>query len=183
MKPQSALLAALALGAICVGLYVRSIAPRPLSGIEVPIDAEPQADRDSPWSAGSRPPSRPGAEREPARAAARAEAQAAKLAADELLTRGQVRSTLEKVLAGKLPDRELTLSNYERLTDAVLEIRAANRVLKGIPESATTSELRAARVEALRSAIAEIQDVTGVPPASLGDLLGDTGDAVEAPPS
>ena len=182
MSSRSLLFVALLLASIGVGLYVRGVTSRSAKPGDAAPVAAPAAERRSSWSAGSDGDSAPQAERDAMRSAAHIEAEAARLAAAETRTRNQIRSTLEQVLAGKLADREITPSNYDRLADAVLEIRAANRVLKGIPYSEATADLRAQRIASMRAAIAVFHDVTGVAPSSLGDILGDAGEeGVEAP--
>src|SRR5262245_44707309 len=80
--------------------------------------------------------------KEPADDVARAQAQ--RLASDEPLTREDVRVLLEQVLAGKLP-RDLTAKDYDRLADAVLRVRAAERILQTVEESPETTRVRAAQ--------------------------------------
>lgn len=110
-----------------------------------------------------------------------AQANAARLAAQEPLTHELIRGMLEKTLAGKLIDRELTASEYDRLADALLRIRASQRVLEGIPESDPGAEVRALHVDVLQAAFAEIQDVTGIAPSDMGDVLAGA-EPVENPP-
>jgi hypothetical protein len=113
-------------------------------------------------------------------AAARATARksAERLAADEPLTREELNATLKRTFESKLHDRELTPSEYDRLADAVFKVRASQRVLQGLRESEETSAVRAIYMAQVRTAFAEVQDILGIPPSELGDVLG-SGD--EAP--
>ena len=74
-------------------------------------------------------------------------------------------------MAGKLSDRELTPSEYDRLADAILRIRASQRVLQGINESDPGSEVRGVYSDTIKGAFAEIEQITGVPPSGWGDVL------------
>ena len=114
--------------------------------------------------------------------AARSKAQktAERLAANEPLTPEQLHGMLERTFEGKLHDRELTPSEYDRLADAVFKIRASQRVLQGIPESEDTSAVRALYMAQVKTAFADVQDVLGIAPSQLGDVLGG-GDGAEAP--
>ena len=152
MSSRSLLFVAVLLAAIGVGLYVRGLTSHSSRRSDAPTEA-----------AGS------------------LEAQAAHLAAAEARTRTEIRSSLEQLLPDKVTDRELTSASYDRLADAVLAIRAANRVLKGIPYSPETAALRAREIASLRAAIADFHAATGLAPSSLGELLGDTAESGETP--
>ena len=116
-----------------------------------------------------------------AETAARSKAQktAERLAADEPLTREELTTTLKRTFESKLHDRELTPSDYDRLADSVFKIRASQRVLQGMPESDDTSAVRAIYMAQVRTAFAEVQDILGMPPSQLGDVLGESSE--EAP--
>jgi len=100
-----------------------------------------------------------------------AQAKAARLAAKETYTRAQIHSLLQTSMQGKLSDRELTPSDYDRLADAILRIRASQRVLQGIGESDPGSEVRSVYSDTLKGAFEELQQITGVPPSGWGDVL------------
>ena len=69
--------------------------------------------------------------------------------------------------------------DYDRLADSVFKIRASQRVLQGMPESDDTSAVRAIYMAQVQTAFAEVQDILGMPPSQLGDVLGESGE--EAP--
>ena len=105
----------------------------------------------------------------------RAAAKAAQLAANERLSREEVREFLQEALAGKLADRELTPVDYEQLTDAVLKLRAAQRVARGLEENRASAESRTAYREALLDALSEIERITGLPSTDLDDIFPSEG--------
>ncbi len=87
------------------------------------------------------------------------------------LSRKTARGLLERTFKGKLTDRELQDRDYDRLTDAVLRLRSALRILRhGNGTAANTAVLDRQR-QIMLSALAEIERITGVPPSSLGEVL------------
>lgn len=98
-------------------------------------------------------------------------AKARRLAAREPYEREDLRRLLERVLAGKLRDRELGPQDYDRLVDAALRLRAALRVLRGTEESAATAQVRDEQRRAVGAIFGEIEAITGLPPAELGSVL------------
>jgi hypothetical protein len=87
------------------------------------------------------------------------------------LPRAEVRHALERALAGRLADRELTPQDYDRLVDAVIRLRTARRLMRGAGESAADSAARDEQRRALLAALGEIEEIVGVPPSALGDAL------------
>jgi hypothetical protein len=75
------------------------------------------------------------------------------------------------VLDGKLDDRELTPADYDRLTDVVLRLRTAARILRSADDSAAGDAARVEQRQVLAAALAEVEAITGVPPSELGNLL------------
>ena len=118
-------------------------------------------------------PRAPADEPTPAEVAA---AKAAHLAARERLSRAELRDLLEGALEGRLADRELAPHDYGRLADAVLRLRSAQRVLRNMDESAATAALLDDQRRKLLAALAEMEDITGVPTANLGEVLGSDGE-------
>ncbi len=96
---------------------------------------------------------------------------ARRLAAREPYEREDLRRLFERVLAGKLRDRELGSEDYDRLVDAALRLRAALRVLRGTEESAATAAVREEQRQAVGLILGEIEAITGLPPAELGSVL------------
>jgi hypothetical protein len=94
----------------------------------------------------------------------------AELVADEKLSPVDVRVLLEQVLAGKLP-RQLSTRDYDRLTNAVMRVRAAERVLRGVDESAANAELRAEHRAILSDATSEVEAITGVELSALKQIV------------
>jgi hypothetical protein len=108
-----------------------------------------------------------------------AQAKAEDAAGAETLSRAQLETMLTTTLSGKLGDRELTSTDYSRLVDAILRIRAAQRVLDTIPESDPGASVRFLHAGVLQAAFAEMTEITGVAPQQLGDVLA--GGEVENP--
>lgn len=100
-----------------------------------------------------------------------AERRAEAAAARERLDRSDVRAMLEAALGSMLPDREFSEEEAERLTDAVLRIRAARRVLKRVPPSVAAADVLARERAALTEALADFQEVTGLDPSELTEIL------------
>ena len=86
-------------------------------------------------------------------------------------SRKETRALLQRTLAGKLPARELQPRDYDRLTDAVLRLRAALGVLRaGENADANPATLDEQR-QVVASALDEIERITGVPPSNFGEIL------------
>jgi hypothetical protein len=88
--------------------------------------------------------------------------------AEPRLSRREVRTIVERVLRGRLPDRELGTDDYDHLTDAVLRLRGAARALR-TAQAGSGAALDAQR-RALR-ALDDIERITGVPTADLGNVI------------
>jgi len=105
--------------------------------------------------------------------------------ADDAPSRREVRGLIARVLDGRLPDRQLTARDYDRLTDAVLRLRAANRTTRDAGETSDAATLNAQQQAAL-SALTDIETITGIPPSELGELFAaderDAGSAGAATP-
>jgi hypothetical protein len=189
-------LLSLAAGAVVALVYVRNAGDvshsvdAPIAHDAIPAAdsntkvAEPPSDSAAPSAGAPRTEglAAPAPPRHDDDSAARSKAQktAERLAANETLTREQLHGMLERTFEGKLHDRELTPSEYDRLAEAVFKIRASQRVLQGIPESEDTSAVRALYVAQVKTAFADVQDILGIAPSQLGDVLG-SGDGAEAP--
>ena len=100
--------------------------------------------------------------------------------AEDASSRREVRALIARVFDGKLPDRQLTARDYDRLTDAVLRLRAANRAAQSGGESSDAATLNAQHQAAL-SALTDIETITGIPPSELGELLAADESAAGAP--
>jgi len=189
-------LLSLAIGAAATVLYGRVFTPampasteRPTQGRQAASGVEPPlAKTERPHAAAATvpPPKVPAAGPRAARPEPTpletAQAKAARLAAKETYSREQLHSLLQTTLAGKLTDRELGSGDYDRIADAILRIRASQRVLRGINESDPGSDVRAVYADTLKAAFAEIQDITGVPPSGWGDVLADQSELAENAP-
>lgn len=102
--------------------------------------------------------------------------------ASERVSRKDVRAFVERTFKGKLPDRELTPSDYDRLTDVVMRLRSMVRAVRRDAGSAAGAGALDERSRVVAAALAEIQTITGVPPSDLGNLLAaDEGSAEDAP--
>ena len=194
MQLKRVFLLSIVVGALVAMVYARSV--RTGSGVDAssnrdvvssgagPAAEQPKLGASAPLSreretaAGGAASERSGA---PAKASAQAEKTAGRLAANETLTPDQLHGMLVRTFEGKLHDRELTPSEYDRLANAILKIRASQRVLNGVPDSADTAELRAVHVAALRSAFADVHDILGIPASALGDVLGES-ESAQSPP-
>jgi hypothetical protein len=97
-------------------------------------------------------------------------AKADALAADEPLDPEQVRVLLEQVLTGKLP-KELSPRDYDRMAQAFLRARAAERVLKGLDETPETEPIRAEYRDALNETVSEVEGITGLKVAQIKPLI------------
>ena len=109
------------------------------------------------------------------RSAVRAERSAADVATDsavDALTHDELRRLVERRLEGKLADRELSPRDYDRIVGAVMRLRAAVGELRHL-EPARDGEGAEGLRRIVVAALAEIERITGVPPAELGDLLTD----------
>jgi hypothetical protein len=95
---------------------------------------------------------------------------AERLAAKEPLDRDNIRELLEQAFDGRL-ERELSASDYERLADAFLRVRAAERIIRRVDESAASAELLAAQREVLQNALVEVEHITGMTPSELGEII------------
>jgi hypothetical protein len=167
------------------------VPPAPLVATREPDErAEQPEPPDSPTPAPPAAPPAPApaapAQAAPALAALESElAKADALAAEEPLKAEDVRALLEQVLAGRLP-RELSPQDYDRLTDAVMRVRAAERVLSGVDETEVSAELRAEQRLVLNDATSEVERITGVELGELSkivdpqDGVADEGDAGRA---
>ena len=101
-------------------------------------------------------------------------------AATERMSRKDVRVLLERAFKGKLPDRELTNADYDRLVDDVMRLRSALRAMRHAEQSPNGAAATAER-ETVVAAMADVEAVTGVPPSELGTVLGADDDAAAAP--
>jgi hypothetical protein len=101
---------------------------------------------------------------------------ARRLASREPYERDDLRRLFERVLAGKLRDRELGPQDYDRLVDAALRLRGALRVLRGTEESAATARVRDEQRRVVGASLGEIEAITGLPPAELGSVLTPSAD-------
>ena len=75
------------------------------------------------------------------------------------------------MLKGKLEDRELSAQDYDNLTDAIFQVRAAQRVISSLELSDKTSDLLLREREKLMAAISEMVAITGIPTSQLGNVL------------
>jgi hypothetical protein len=116
----------------------------------------------------------------PPPADANAPARPAPSPAEDAPSRREVRALIARVLADKLPDRQLTARDYDRLTDAVLRLRAANRAAQSGGEPTDAATLNTQHQAAL-AALTDIETITGVPPSELGELLAGDDSAAGAP--
>jgi len=91
--------------------------------------------------------------------------------AHDRLSRKSVRALVERAFKGKLADRELTPRDYDRLTAAVMRLQSASRSLRRGDESRVSPAVLDRRRRAVRSALDDIETITGVPPSQLGDVL------------
>jgi hypothetical protein len=96
------------------------------------------------------------------------------------LSRKDVRALVERVFKGKLADRELAPRDYDRLVDAVMRLRSALRVVRRGGESPADGAALDRHREAVRSALTEIEAITGVPPSELGNVLESDDDSIAA---
>jgi hypothetical protein len=78
---------------------------------------------------------------------------------------------VERAFKGKLADRELTPRDYDRLTAAVMRLQSASRSLRRGDESQARPAVLDKQRQAVRSALDEIETITGVPPSQLGDVF------------
>ncbi len=104
-------------------------------------------------------------------AAERIEDEAAAALADEELTPEEVDALVSEALSLMLPDRVFTPSERARLAAAVLRIRAARRVLRRVRPSAAAAPVLARERQELTSALAEFEEITGLPPSELTEIL------------
>lgn len=153
---------------VLYGRFVGPKAPAPVAATAAP--SLPQAGPAPAPSAAASAPTPQGARPKPTDVQ-KALAKATRLAAKETYSHEQLHSLLQKSMAGKLSDRELTPSEYDRLADAILRIRASQRVLQGIDESDPGSEVRGVYSYTLDGAFVEIEQITGIPPSGWGDVL------------
>jgi hypothetical protein len=102
-------------------------------------------------------------------------AEATRLAGRERLSHDEVRGFLQEALAGKLPDRELGERDYDELADAVLELRAAQRVARGMEDSVASAETLATNREAILASLAAIERITGIASIDLGGIFPSEG--------
>lgn len=91
--------------------------------------------------------------------------------ANDRLSRKSVRALVERAFKGKLADRELTPRDYDRLTAAVMRLQSASRSLRRGDESQARPAVLDKQRQAVRSALDEIETITGVPPSQLGDVF------------
>jgi hypothetical protein len=92
-----------------------------------------------------------------------------------------VRALVERVFKGKLPDRELTPRDYDRLVDAVMRLRSALRSLRRGDELPASAAVLDEHRQAVRLALGDIEVITGVPPSQLGDVLVSDDDLTAMP--
>lgn len=97
--------------------------------------------------------------------------------AREPLSQRDVRHLLERASKGKLAGRELSAADQARLTDAVVRLEEVARNLRATDRATATADEIEERRESLASALAEIEEITGLPPSELGALLGSDGGA------
>lgn len=107
----------------------------------------------------------------PGRTHEQALARADLAATHEPLAREAVVELLQESLGLLWPDRKFSAEDYERLTDDVLQVRAARRALEEVPVSVATAEFIARRRQELTDALADFELVTGVSPSALPDVL------------
>jgi len=100
--------------------------------------------------------------------------------ARDRLSRKDVRGLVERVFKGKLADRELTPRDYDRLVDAVMRLRSALRIVRRADESRAGGAALDKQRAAARSALTEIEGITGVPPSELGNVLVSDDDSTAA---
>lgn len=101
--------------------------------------------------------------------------------AHDRISRKSVRALVERVFKGKLADRELTPRDYDRLTVAVMRLQSASRSLRRGDESRASPAVLDERRQAVRSALDDIETITGVPPSQLGELLASDEDQHATP--
>jgi hypothetical protein len=101
--------------------------------------------------------------------------------ARDRLSRKNVRALVERVFKGKLADRELTPRDYDRLVDAVMRLRSALRSLHRDDGSPASAAVLDEQRQAVRSALGDIEVITGVPPSQLGDVLASDDDLTATP--
>jgi len=100
----------------------------------------------------------------------RIERQAERLERRETLTRQQVRDLVVAQLAEQLPDRQLEDAQLERLTDAAMTLRAAQRVLRHLRPDGAGEEIRERYRQERIDALTEIFSVTGMSTSDLGKV-------------
>ncbi|RMF21012.1 MAG: hypothetical protein D6760_10340 [Deltaproteobacteria bacterium] len=99
-------------------------------------------------------------------------ARRAAAAADrERLDRSDVRAMLETALAAMIPERTFSDEEAERLTDAVMRIRAARRVLRRVSPSIAAADVLARERTVLTEALADFQEISGLDPSELTEIL------------
>lgn len=91
--------------------------------------------------------------------------------AQETMDRAQVRAVLADSFALMLPDRRFSDADYEAMTDAVLNVRAARRALAALPLSEGSARVVASERTELTNALAELERITGVNPSTYPDVL------------
>jgi hypothetical protein len=108
---------------------------------------------------------------------------AAGAAAREPLSQGDVQRLLERAWKGSIAGRELTEADRARLSAAVVRLEEAAQTLRATDRSTATEDEIEERRAGLVSALGEIEEITGLPPAELGALLGsDAGAPGDAAP-
>jgi hypothetical protein len=100
--------------------------------------------------------------------------------ARDRLSRKDVRGLVERVFKGKLADRELAPRDYDRLVDAVMRLRSALRIVRRDDASPAGAAALDKQRAAVRSALTEIEAITGVPPSELGNVLASDDDPTAA---
>ena len=80
----------------------------------------------------------------------------------EEVGRATIRTALEQAFQEHLPDQGLSDADYERLTDAVIRMRAARQELNALPVSAENAEMIRRLREELNEALNEFQAVAGM---------------------
>jgi len=91
--------------------------------------------------------------------------------AQETMDRAQVQALLADSFALMLPERRFSDADYEAMTDAVLNIRAARRALAALPLSEGSARVVASEHTQLTNALAELERITGVNPSAYPDVL------------
>ena len=98
----------------------------------------------------------------------------------ERMSRKDLRGFVERMLKGKLADRELTSDDYDRLVDDMMQLRSATRAIRRAEGSANGAAATANARDTIVAALADIETVTGVPPSELGTLLASDDDSAAA---